>query len=106
MSTVKPSVSKAHRQEQGPSPSSINTVAAQDVKRRGVGAIVEKLETGPVHVFQRNRPAFVAMREEHYQELLAEVEDARLRASLADVEAGRVRFASPSELIEEILDIG
>lgn len=60
-----------------------NTVPAQDVRRRGVGAIVEKLEGGPVHVFQYNRPAFVALREEHYRELLAEIEEARCGAPRA-----------------------
>lgn len=83
--------------------SAINTVAAQEVKRRGVRAIVEKLEVGPVHVLQHNRPSFVALREEQYRDLVEEIEEARIRASLADVEAGRVRFASPRELTEEIL---
>ena len=83
--------------------SAINTVAAQDVKRRGVRAIVEKLEVGPVHVLQHNEPSFVALREEHYRELVDEIEAARIRASLADVEAGRVRFTSPRELMDEIL---
>ncbi len=80
----------------------INTVAAQDVKRRGVRAILEKLPEAPVHVLRHNRPVFVALREEHYRELVEEIEDARLRASLADAEAGRVRFASPRELMDEI----
>ncbi len=87
-----------------PSRSSVNTVAAQDVKRRGVRAIIERLEGGPVHVLQHNRPAFVALPEQHYLDLLEEVEEARIRASLADVEAGRVRFASPSGLMKEFLD--
>lgn len=81
----------------------INTVAAQDVKRRGVRAIVEKLEVGPVHVLQHNRPSFVALREEQYQDLVKELEESRIRASLADVEAGRVRFGSAQELTDEIL---
>ncbi|MEE8585148.1 MAG: prevent-host-death protein [Acidobacteriota bacterium] len=80
----------------------INTVAGQDVKRRGVRAIVERLEQGPVYVLQRNRPAFVALKQEQFRELMEEVEEARLRSSLRDVEAGRVRFASAQELIDEI----
>ena len=82
--------------------SAINTVAAQEVKRRGVGVIIEKLEAGPVHVLQHNQPSFVALREQHYRDLVDEIEEARIRASVADLEAGRVRFASPRELTDEI----
>jgi PHD/YefM family antitoxin component YafN of YafNO toxin-antitoxin module len=78
-------------------------VAAQDVKRRGIRVIVDKLEGGPVHVLQHNRPAFVALREEHYQALIEEADGARLAASLADLEAGRVKFGSPAELMKEFL---
>lgn len=81
----------------------VNTVPAQDVKRRGVRAIIEKLERGPVHILQHNRPTFVALSEESYQLLVSEIEETRLRASLDDVEAGRVRFASPREMIDELI---
>lgn len=80
----------------------VNTVPAQDVKRRGVRAIIEKLEHGPVHVLQHNRPTFVALSEEHYHLLVDEIEETRIRASLDDIEAGRVRFASPREMLDEL----
>lgn len=80
----------------------INTVPAQEVKRRGVSAIVDRLEAGPVHVLQHNRPAFVALREEDLRDLLDEVASARVTASLADEAAGRVRYGSADELMDEI----
>lgn len=105
MSTVKPTSQDSDGPPAAASRRSVlNTVAAQDVKRQGVRAIVEKLEAGPVHVLQHNRPSFVALREEQYRHLVEEIEDSRIRASLADVEAGRVQWASPRELTEEIFD--
>ena len=84
-------------------PVQINTVAAQDVKRRGVRAIVEKLDQGPVHVLQHNRPTFVALREEHYSSLVEEIDAARIRLSLADLAEGRVKTVTTAELMGEIL---
>jgi len=81
-----------------------NTVPAQEVKRRGVRAILDRLEAGPVHVVQHNRPAFVALDEEAFRELVEEVEEARLRSSLEDLGAGRVRFGSARELFGELVD--
>jgi PHD/YefM family antitoxin component YafN of YafNO toxin-antitoxin module len=80
----------------------LNTLPAQEVKRRGVRAILDRLQSGPVHVLQRDRPAFVALAEEQFQALLDEAEEARLAASLTDLAEGRVRFASASELLAEI----
>lgn len=80
----------------------LNTIAATEVKRRGVRAITEKLARGPVHVLQRDRPAFVALGEEQFHELLDELEEARLAASLEDLRAGRVRRASAREILAEI----
>ena len=100
MDTAKATTAADSAATKAPERWSINTVAAQDVKRRGVVAIIDKLEAGPVHVLQHNRPAFVALREEHYQELVNEIEEARRQASPADVEARRVRSESPRELID------
>ena len=82
----------------------LNTVPAQEVKRRGIRAIVERLEGGPVHVLQRNRPAFVALEEDAFRALVEEVEEARLRASLLDLEQGRVRYARAEEIFDELVD--
>ncbi len=84
----------------------MKTVAAQDIKRRGIAAVDEALKEGPVHVIKNNRPQYVVVSEERYQDLL-EAEDeaymARIKASLEDVKAGRTRkFKSADELLRAL----
>jgi PHD/YefM family antitoxin component YafN of YafNO toxin-antitoxin module len=80
----------------------LNIVAAQDVKRRGLIALEERLAAGPVHVVKRNRPVCVVLSEDDYQELVTEAASARLAASLADLREGRARTASASEIMAEV----
>ena len=84
----------------------MNTIPAQDIKRRGISAVDEALEKGPVHVIKNNHPQYVVLKEECYQELLDSQQDAylgRLKASLEDVKAGRVqRFNSAKDLLDAI----
>lgn len=79
-----------------------NIVAAQDVKRRGLIALEERLAAGPVHVVKRNRPVCVVLSQEDYQELVTEAASARLATSLADLREGRSRTARASEIIAEV----
>jgi PHD/YefM family antitoxin component YafN of YafNO toxin-antitoxin module len=83
----------------------MNTIAAQDIKRRGISAVDEALKNGPVHVVKNNQPQYVVLSEERYRELI-EAEDeayiARVRASLEDVKAGRVKRGSARDLIREL----
>jgi PHD/YefM family antitoxin component YafN of YafNO toxin-antitoxin module len=84
----------------------MKTVAAQDIKRRGIAAVDEALKEGPVHVIKNNRPQYVVVSEERYQELL-EAEDqayiARIKASIEYVTAGRTRkFKSADELLRAL----
>jgi len=46
-----------------------NTITAQEIKRRGISAVDEALQKGPVHVIQRNRPRYVILSEEEYARL-------------------------------------
>lgn len=48
----------------------MNTVPAQEIKRRGISAVDDLLEGGPVHVITNNRPRYVVMDEARYQTLL------------------------------------
>jgi len=84
----------------------MKTIAAQDIKRRGIAAVDEALKDGPVHVIKNNQPQYVVLSEERYRELL-EAEDeaynARIRASLEDLKAGRIkRFKNAKELIKAL----
>ncbi|MCC5857154.1 MAG: type II toxin-antitoxin system Phd/YefM family antitoxin [Ectothiorhodospiraceae bacterium] len=48
-----------------------NIISAQEIKRRGIGAVDEALKEGPVHVVRRNRAQYVILTEEDYQRLTA-----------------------------------
>lgn len=84
----------------------VNTIPAQEIKKRGISAVDDLLERGSVHVFVRNRPQYVIMDEHAYTELVEardEAERYRLRASMDDVRAGRVTsHASTTELMAAI----
>ncbi len=45
---------------------SLTTVAAQELKRRGIGAVDEMLTKGPVHIIRNNKPQYVVMTENDY----------------------------------------
>jgi PHD/YefM family antitoxin component YafN of YafNO toxin-antitoxin module len=83
----------------------MRTIPAQDIKRRGISALDEDLKAGPVHVIKNNRPQYVVLSEQRYQELL-ESEDAaslaRVRESLEELKAGRVSRGSAEDLIKEL----
>jgi len=84
----------------------MNTIPAQEIKRRGIAAVDAVITMGDVHVIRNNRPEYVVLTEARYQELVAEAEEAyvaRVKASLEDVKAGRVRrFASADELLKAL----
>ena len=82
----------------------MRTIPAREIKRRGIGAVDEALEEGPVHVIKNDRLAYVIMGEEQYRELVEAQEEAylaRVRASLEDLAAGRVRRVTAQELVDE-----
>lgn len=85
----------------------MNTIPAQELKRRGLAAVDEVISKGDVHVIRNNQPQYVVLSEERYQQLVAEAQEAyltRVRASLEDVKNGRVRkFATADDLLK-VLD--
>jgi PHD/YefM family antitoxin component YafN of YafNO toxin-antitoxin module len=86
----------------------MNTIPAQEIKRRGIAAVDAMIATGDVHVIRNNRPEYVVLTEARYQELVAEADEAyqaRVKASLQDAAAGRVTRGTASDLIKE-LDLG
>ena len=84
----------------------MNTIPAQELKRRGIAAVDGLIKSGDVHVIRNNRPEYVVLTEERYKQLVTEAEEsyvARVKASLEDVKAGRVRrFASADELLQAL----
>ncbi len=84
----------------------MNTIAAQEIKRRGLAAVDELLIQGDVHVIRNNRLHYVVLSEERYQDLLNDANEAslaRVRTSLEDLKAGRVlKCATPDELLQAL----
>jgi len=82
----------------------MNTIQAQEIKRRGVAALDDLIAQGDVHIIRNNQLQYVVLSEARYAELLEAQEEAlvaRVRASLEDLKAGRARrFTSAEELIE------
>jgi PHD/YefM family antitoxin component YafN of YafNO toxin-antitoxin module len=84
----------------------MNSIPAQEIKRRGIAAVDDALKKGPVHVIRNNQPKYVVITEEQYQDLARAENEAhmgRVRESLEDVKAGRVRtFERISDLLHAI----
>ena len=84
----------------------MNSIPAQEIKRRGLNAVDDLLEKGDVHVIRNNKPEYVVLTEERYQALVAEAEEAylaRVRASLEDVKDGRVKkFTTADDLLRAL----
>ena len=82
----------------------MRTIPAREIKRRGISAVDDALEDGPVHIIKNDEPLYVVMSEAQYRALLDEQYEAhvaRVREALTDVEAGRVRTVTAQSLIEE-----
>lgn len=64
------------------------------------------IETGDVHIIKNNQPQYVVLSEVRYWELIEAQDEAyaaRVRASLEDLKAGRVRrFVSAEELLNAL----
>jgi len=84
---------------------SVNTIAALEIKRRGISALDEQIKSGPVHVIKNNRPQYVVMTEERYQSMIEDMNEAwelRIKASLEEAAAGQSRRGNADELIREM----
>ena len=80
----------------------MNLIAAQEIKRRGMGALDGLLAKGPVRVVKNNRPRYVVIDGAEFDAMLDELAQARIAASEADIKAGRVRRGTASELMAEL----
>ena len=83
----------------------MNTIPAQEIKRRGIAAVDEVIAKGDVHIIRNNQPQYVVLSENRYQELLEaqdEAYEARVLASLEDLKAGRVIRGTAEDLIKAL----
>ncbi len=86
----------------------MNNIPAQEIKRRGISAVDNALLHGPVHVIKNNRPQYVVLSEERYEELVALEEAASLahiKHSLEDIRADRInRYSDVDTLMQGLTD--
>jgi len=84
----------------------MNNVPAQEIKRRGISAVDKALQQGPVHIIKNNRPEYVVLSEERYQQMLEAEQSAAvesLRTSLEDLKAGRTtRYSNVDSLMQAL----
>ncbi len=83
----------------------MNAIPAREIKRRGIAAVDDLIAKGDVHIIRNNQPQYVVLSQERYQELLEaqeEAYEARVRASLEDLKAGRVKCGTAEDLIREL----
>jgi len=84
----------------------MNNVPAQEIKRRGISAVDKALQQGPVHIIKNNRPQYVVLSEERYQQMLEAEQSAAvesLRTSLEDLKAGRTtRYSNVDSLMQAL----
>ena len=83
----------------------MNAIPAQEIKRRGIAAVDEFITKGDLHVIRNNKPQYVVLSEERYQELIVAEQEAyyaRVRASLEDLKEGRVKRGTAEDLIKEL----
>jgi PHD/YefM family antitoxin component YafN of YafNO toxin-antitoxin module len=84
----------------------MNAIPAQEIKRRGIAAVDDLIVNGDVHVIRNNQPQYVVLSEARYQELIVAEQEAyyaRIRASLEDVDAGKVKkFKTAAELLRAL----
>jgi PHD/YefM family antitoxin component YafN of YafNO toxin-antitoxin module len=84
----------------------MKTITAQEIKRRGISAVDEKLKNGPVHVIKNNKLKYVVIDEKIYSELIAEQEasyTARLKQAMEEVNnADVISFESTEDLLNAI----
>jgi len=77
-------------------------VPVQEIKRRGMGAVDSGLKHHPaVTIVRNNRPAYVVLAPDDYEELVRAADNTHLAEALADWKAGRSKATTVDELLAE-----
>lgn len=77
----------------------IQTIPAQEIKRRGIGVLNESLVDGPVWVVSNNKPKYVVLLAEDFQRLRHEAFVKGVLESESEYRAGLGRETSVDELM-------
>ena len=78
--------------------------SVQDVKRKGMAVVDAALKDGPVQLGRSNRAEYVVLSTKDYQELIDDLSEARLEASMRDLQAGRVRRGTAAKLMADLVE--
>jgi len=78
------------------------TIPAQEVKRRGISAVNDQLQNGPVWIISNNQPKYVVMDSEMFQAMEDELSALRVGLSEADISARRYTRGSADQLMAEL----
>jgi len=82
-------------------------VPVQEIKRRGMTAVDSGLrEHGAVTIVRNNRPAYVVLDPDDYEEMARAADGGRLAQALADWQAGRCKPTTVDELMREAVSDG
>jgi PHD/YefM family antitoxin component YafN of YafNO toxin-antitoxin module len=81
----------------------MNTIPAQEIKRRGISAVDEALVNGPVHVVRNNLPQYVILSEKDYENMLGDIAESRITEAENDLKAGRIRHGNATKLMNELM---
>ncbi len=80
----------------------MQTIPAQEIKRRGIGALDSLLANAPVHILKNNRPEYVVVSAKDYQQMLEDLALARIEESETDLREGRIKRGSAEDLMREL----
>lgn len=78
------------------------TMPVQEIKRRGMSALNEQLDNGPVWVISNNMPKYVVMYSDMFSRMEDELSALRVALSEADIASGRVSRGSADDLMLEL----
>ena len=82
----------------------MSLISVQDVKRKGMSVVDAALKDVPVQLVRSNRAEYVVLSTKDYQELIDDLSEARLEASMRDLQAGRVRRGTAAKLMADLVE--
>ena len=80
------------------------TMPAQEIKRRGIGAMDADLAAGPVYIIRNNTPRYVVMLADAFREMEANLTAARVAAAEAEYNAGQFTRGTADDLMSELAE--
>ena len=80
------------------------TIPAQEIKRRGMSVLNEKLASGPVWVISNNTPKYVVLFADDFRRMRHEAFVAETLRAEAEYKAGNYKTGTVEELMSEAMN--